>query len=120
MVESMFDPRVRGVAARPIPVLVDPHAAWQTRGIAGRKPVPLWLRAKGFRIDPPIPGEALEWIRLDTGEYLIRVRFRLESAGTGLDIVAWLTRAGVVPRPAHWRPPLNWIEAREERSRGDR
>lgn len=86
----MFDARVWRRAPRPIPVLVDPHAGLRM-GFTRYDGVPMWLRASGFRIDPPHPGQALEWLRLDDGQYLVRVRFHLlQMGGQGLEVVTWL------------------------------
>jgi hypothetical protein len=96
---SNSDGRVLRVLSTPRMVTVELGRALDLarRGLPANR-VPLWLRAKGWRIEEPMPAELLGWCRLCDGQFLANIRVRLESSLRDvepLSMTLWVTQDAV-------------------------
>jgi hypothetical protein len=86
-----FSPPARLVVSPPKPVLVDIARAVARTPVKLGIATPLRVRSEGLDMDRTVPGLCHAWARVNTGEWLCRLTFRVHTGnGNGfLDIDQW-------------------------------
>lgn len=91
----------------PQPVMIHFGASFPRRPAKiGPGGIPLRVRVEGLNADTPVPGTLHAWLRLNTGEWLCLLQFRLPTGnGLGyLDMRQWCPADIAIPQtspPAH-------------------